>query len=289
VHYDPALQLTIDGPRIYVPVTINDTQGEMQIDTGSAVGTIIDTPFAEKAGVGRDASGASMDIIGVNGKTLSSSVLGHVRKLLLGDIPAQDWEFPIMDIGDTLPDKTRSAGILGGDLLSYFDIEIDIPAGIVRLWRPQGCDQIDPSGWKGDFDAIPMQRESSTDLTGGKAISIPIWLDGAFLRATVDTGSDGVLLLSREAALKAGVTAEELSHDPVSKTFGLTGSVDIRFHAFHDFLVGSEEFHNVTIPVQDRINRDGGDDALLGMGFLGKHRIWISYKTGTLFLQKIRP
>jgi len=136
--------------------------------------------------------------------------------------------------------------------------------------------------WSGDYAAIPLSREAS------KHVDIPIWLDGAVMKAKLDTGAGG-LILDRQAALAAGATEDQLAHDPVAGGVGIGGKVTARRHVFHLLLIGKDVYHDVPAFVSDTSSTVSRTPALVGMTYLRDHKVWMSYGTETLFLQSVPP
>ena len=277
------MPLTIAHARLFVVLTINDTPGQFLVDTGAAQ-SVLDESFAGRTGVQWDHHQPVYTLNGFGGSTLPVHA-GRIRMLGIAGMHVADREMPIHDFGsEASPGGGTIAGLLGADLLDLFDVELDPVAGKLALWRLAGCRDIEPLHWTGDYVAIPMRR------TAGKQLRIPIWIDGADFDATLDTGAQG-LYLSHAAALKAGATEDELAHDPQTGGGGIGGRMTSRTHLFHTLLVGKDEYHDV----KARVGEAGagtapldGSGALIGLPALLHHRVWLSYGTETLFLQKLK-
>ena len=203
------MPLTIWHNRLFVPLTVNDTQGQFLIDTG-AFHSIVDQNFARTAGVQWDRHQPAYTLGGFGGQTLPV-LAGRMRMLTIAGMRVPDREMPIHDFGaEAAPNNTTISGLLGADLLDLFDVELDPAAGKLTLWRLVGCHDIEPLHWTGDYAAIPMRRSAD------KQLRIPIWIDGADFDAILDTGAKG-LYLSHAAALQAGATDAQLTQDPACR------------------------------------------------------------------------
>jgi hypothetical protein len=165
------------------------------------------------------------------------------------------------------------------DFLHYFDMDIDFADHSLTLYRLSGCSEMSPLHWKGDYDSIPLKHTPSQNLT------MPIYVDNALLNMELDTGA-GRLLLSRDAAEKAGVTQDALAHDLARHAEGFGGSFNTAYHRFGTFLVGSAVNKNALLAVANETSGRGETDGLIGLGALKAARLWISYGTSTLFLQR---
>jgi len=277
------MPLAIEHNRLFVPVTVNDTAGEFMVDTG-AFHSLIDTSFASHAGVRWDFHQPRYILGGFGGNSLPVQA-GRLRMLEFAGAKIPDREMPIYDFSQDFGRVGLPVnGLIGADLLNLLDVEMDFPGKTLSLWRLFNCHDIEPLHWAGDYASIPMHRLSDNH------IKIPIWLDGADMDAMLDTGAGG-LHLSREAALRAGATADQLAHDPVMEGAGIGGKGTSRLHRFRILLVGKDEYHDIDAAVSEKpanaTRMFETFDAIIGLRYLLHHRVWISYGTETLFLQNL--
>ena len=268
--------LTIAGPRLYVPVSMNETPGLFMLDTGSET-TILTSAFAVQAHVGLDKHAGLISLEGIGGRSTLPVNQAHARRIDVGKIAFNDWEFAVVPPEAGGLGKTDHEGILGMDFLHYFDIDMDLETGTLTLWRLAECKDIHPE-WKGDYDAIPLKHTASHSVT------LPIFIDNAFLDVEFDTGSPGAWL-THEAAFKAGATDAMLEKDAEAGAGGIGGHVPAVRHRFQLLLVGSGQFPNPMIAVERETSRREYADGLVGWRFLNARKIWISYATDTLFVQ----
>ncbi len=271
------MKLTIAGSRLYVPVTMNETEGVFMVDTGSQL-SILTGPYAEKAGIGIDAHAGQVYMQGMGGKHTLPVNQGHVRSAKIADIPFHDWEFPIVPAGAGNITPTERDGLLGMDFLHYFDLDFDLEAHTLTLWRVIGCTDIHPE-WQGDYDAIPLKH------TARQGVTLPIYIDEAFLDVEFDTGANGALI-SREAAAQAGAPASVLARDANSQGAGIGGAFHSVAHQFKLLLIGSGQFPNAWIEVNMDPKAAGEADGVIDWRFLRARKFWLSYSTSTLFVQK---
>ncbi len=275
---ETTLPLTVDRTRLYVPVMMNDTQGLFTVDTGAGV-TLLTGAFASQAHVGLDRHAGQVELSGVGDRHTLPVNQAHVRQTVIGTIKFQDWEFAVVPPQAGGLGKTEHDGILGMDFLHYFDLDFDFQAKTLTLWRLRGCTDIHPE-WKGDYDAIPLKH------TADQSVTIPIFIDNAFLDVELDSGSPD-LLLTRSAGLRAGATETALAQDAASHSAGIGGKFPAAMHQFQLLLVGSEQFKNPLIEVETEGRHTDYADGLLGLLYLRAHRMWLSYGTNTLFVQGV--
>ena len=272
--------LTLDHNRAIVPMAINETPGQFEVDTGSSV-TVLSKDYARISHVGIDGHAGQYVMTGAGNKESLPAFNVHARHIQFGDIPFYDWEFAATD-GD-IPSPIAVSGLLGRDFMHYFDIEMDFQAGKLTVWRLFNCKDVHPF-WTGDYDTIPMKKLHDNELT------VPIWIDNTFLDVMFDTGAGG-LMLTHDAANRAGATDAQLAHDTQTNGLGLGGQFTAAHHKFGTLLVGSAIFNAPNIRVDPTntsasgIHAYGGADGLMGLGLLHADRIWVSFTTGTLFVQ----
>jgi hypothetical protein len=239
--------------------------------------TLLTGDFAGRAHVGLDHNAGRAILTGAGDKQTLPVNYAHARRTDVGTISFPDWEYIVLPQAAGGAGKTERDGILGMDFLHYFDIDIDFQANSVSLWRLSGCQDIHPE-WKGDYDAIPLKH------TAHQSVTMPIFLDNAFLDVTFDTGAGG-FLLTREAAARAGVTDAMLAGDKHPDLQGLAGGFSSVLHRFGLLLVGSAQFKNPVIAVETEGRHTVFGDGLLGLRYLKPHKVWLSYATNTLFVQ----
>lgn len=272
-----SVPMTISGRKIYVPVSINDTKGLFLVDTGSDE-TLLDESFAERAGAGLDRHAGQRIFTGAGNRGTLPVNMGHVRQTKIGEIAFPDWEYAMLDLSRLLPQDVGATGILGRDFLHFFDMEADFTANTLSFFRMTDCTDMQPPGWTGDYDAIPLKHGPRGER------QMPIFIDDAYLNVTFDTGAAG-LLLTRDAAEKAGATPAALESDAGGGASGLGGSFATVRHRFKLLLIGSGVYPNALLPVEDTATERDESDGLIGLLAFHAKKIWISFTTGTLFVQ----
>ncbi|MGC2413940.1 MAG: retroviral-like aspartic protease family protein [Stellaceae bacterium] len=165
-------------------------------------------------------------------------------------------------------------GLLGADVLSSFDIDLDLPHQQMLLYEKQSCPSAPP--WAGPYTGI------STGRSRGEHLFFPVQLDGRGLVAFVDTGAQRTLV-STTAALALGVTEAALARDRLITTRDATAQrLSSHVHRFSQLTVGSEVIRNPEVVVTNVKLRDA--DIVLGVDFLESRRIWLSYGSLRIFL-----
>ena len=257
-----------------VPVEFGQTVS-MLVDTGSDAGIASPGLAAGWRRLGGDAAAVS----GTGGVTRRVPIavapvlgLGGFR---LGRVP-----FPVGVLPQAPRIEPPVEGLIGADLLSRFELEMDVPDGVLRLFEGDGlsplCRGLPP--WAGDYETVPLVRS-------GDRVSLTVMLDGRPVTALLDSGARS-RIVSRRAALAAGVAAGTLDAEAGGITSGIDGrDVIYHWHAFRSLRVGDEV---VSDPVLTVTALPAGVDMLLGADWFAVHRVWVSYGTGEVFFQKAR-
>ncbi len=274
VSREATVPATLSQGKVYVPVQMNEATALFALDTGAAE-TLVNAPFAAEAAIGLDRHAGARTYGGVGGKNTLPVFAGHARMTHIGDIHFQDWEYGIVDLA---PREAKFGGLLGMDFMHYFDVEIDAVSKTVSIYRLSGCTDIHPPSWVGDYASIPLKHTPSHNLT------LPVFLDNADLDMEFDTGAAGILV-SRNAATKAGVTPAALAHDVAAEGSGVGGRFAMARHRFNLLLIGKGVYPNADLRVENEVSYAGETDGLVSLSALQAQRVWISFGTNMLFVQ----
>ncbi|MCU0985195.1 MAG: retroviral-like aspartic protease family protein [Acetobacteraceae bacterium] len=167
-------------------------------------------------------------------------------------------------------------GVVGWGYLGEFDVEIDPAARRLRLHAVSGC---------GD-DFVPFTEPAfSVPLHMNPAgfPVVPIRVDGTSCLVALSTGFD-TSVVSRAAALRAGVSEAQLAADPqVTSTF-VSGARACPAHLFRQIEIGDHVFRDVRLQVLEA--PPGQGDGALGADYLLRQRIWISAATGRVYIAR---
>jgi predicted aspartyl protease len=261
----PELRPTID-------VTVNGAHVLFVVDTGAEGSSV--TPEAVLSLQLLHDRHHRTTIMTLDGKETRDNVI--VRQLEIGDLKYNELSVAVVPMG-RLNSHEPLAGILGADVLSDFDIEVDMPRRTLTFYHVSGCEFARPP-WTGRYQTVRAL------MTHRGRLLFPIDIDGHPLTALFDTGSDHVVL-SHAAALGLGLTEAALASDPSTRsTSGGHNVYVVRRHVFGAIRIGDEVFHNQAIDIADV---DIGDaDLLVGAGYQKSRRFFLSYSTNALFIQR---
>jgi predicted aspartyl protease len=252
-------------------VRLNDEDTTLVVDTGADTTTV--TPTAVRRLGLKDDVGHSSLLLGVAGRVRSQDV--RLRQMTLGDyVLRMDKGVGVGEL-PAFPGVTPPvSGLLGADVLSRFEVEIDLRAHRMALYSASGCAGYQP--WPGAA-ALRIERpHSNVAFTTAQ-------VDGQGVRALIDTGAR-TTLVTRRTALTLGVSEAALASDARFSGVGIgPSSIAFRQHRFDEIGVPGDTMRDVTVSVAEL--RLPGVDMLLGADFLGQRQVWISYSTNRMFLR----
>jgi predicted aspartyl protease len=275
-----SLPLTLWKGKLLLPVGINGAPQTIALDTGAGISTI-STAVANAIDLPHDFDHAA-ELGGVGGRA-SVLYIGQVDTLELDHLRLTHLAFPIADFDLKTQSGDPVAGLLGADVLRRYDLEIDVPAGRLTLWQTSACADPQPP-WSTTGDPIPF------DLDEGNHILVGLKVEGTHLTGVLDTGAPG-LAVTDGAAFRTGLTEDALEADIPIHGIGVNNRAwNGHLHRFETINFAGVTFHATQaeiIPSNMAARNDAliGADALIGMQLLQNMRLWISYRTKTLYMQ----
>ncbi len=277
MHRAADLPITLWQDKLYIPVSIDGAPRMMFLDTGASV-TTLSVKTANALNLPRDFDHTA-DVFGVGGLE-SHLYLVHTRTLALGGIEVNGETFPVADFAGVMADdRTPVGGLIGADVLSHFDLDLDVPHRRLGLWRVSGCTEVKPD-WTGPTGSVAVE------VLPSHHVSVPVKADGAPLALLLDTGSPG-LILSTRAAARAGASPEMLEESRALNGRGVNErAFSGALHIIARLEVAGEIFGDARAFVVNN-GRMGSGDGLLGLAFLKRGRVWVSYATGRLFVERV--
>ncbi len=268
-HLAADLPALLDRNRLEAEIGVNGTPTRLVIDTG-AERSVLGAQTVSHLLLARSKRSATT-LTGLTGAGAAVSADDAYATLELGGGARYSGRVAVADLPGV-------GGLVGADVLSAYDVELDVPASRVRLWKPGAC-RADDLPWTGPRYAVGV------DVSGGDRLLLPVRLDGAPITAELDSGASSSLL-SEDGARRAGVDRAALEADPVAAGRGVgQGVLGERLHRFAELEVGPERIAGpriLTAPLQLR-----GADMLLGLDWLRSRRVWVSYGGGALFVQNV--
>jgi Aspartyl protease len=217
--------------------------------------------------------------------------IGTTGTMLADHVKLRDFEFagkvyhtfsaPKIPFPPPLPSSsnpngyTPLDGIIGGDVLSMFDVDLDLGRKSITFYEVQGCAHVTPP-WAEPYASVPIK------VTSRHNIVVPVEVDGHKLPALLDTGSTGYAI-TRRGALRSGATEAMLAADRTQEVSGIGGIKKQPSHKFKTLAIGGETIPETALSVMDAELPHG--DVLIGQSYLMFRRVWISYSTRMLFIR----
>ena len=259
------LPVTLDANRVEAAGKVNGAGITLLLDTG-AEATVLTTATVAAFGLPRSQRSATT-LRGVGGVVSNADAFADLE---LGRVDI-DRRFAVAGIPGL-------GGLLGADVLGDYDVEFDLPARRVLLWQAAGCGIADLP-WTGPRTAVPVRVSDGL-------LRVTVALNGHDVPALLDSGA-GRSLVQTDAALRAGVTPAALAADPVTIARGVDGgAIGVHAHRFATLAVGADQVADAQVGVADFDL--GATEMLLGVDWLRSRRVWVSYRTGQLFVQDVR-
>jgi predicted aspartyl protease/regulator of sirC expression with transglutaminase-like and TPR domain len=256
-----------------VTVQIDGKDVQMLADSG-AFFSMLSPKAAEAIGLRLRGLPVGMQVGGVGGIDNKIQV-GTAKQLSFGGVVGRNMDFLV---GSAQVFGGGAEGLLGQNVLRSSDIEYDLANGVIRLWRPEGCNGVTLAYWnQANAASLALDPTSPIDphLQG------TVVVNGVRLKATFDTGAS-TSLLTRRAAARAGVTPTSPGVAAAGHAGGLGRNLREAWTAsFDTFQVGGETIRNTRIRFADF---DLGDsDMLVGADFFLSHRVFVSTSQRKLF------
>lgn len=272
VQWHSTLPVVMRQTMAVVPVRINGETVGLGVDSGAQFSTV--TPELVTAlDLRPDPGMSARRLAGLGGNAYSQVVA--LDSLQLGGVTYRKIDVYAASLGALGRGDLAVSGLIGEDLLSRYDVGLDIGHREISLYTVRGCATVSPP-W-GTATPIPIRLSEHNHLV------FPVELDGHRLTAMLDTGAGGDVLLERGAdALH--LTPDLLAHDSVVAGQGIgERGVDVRAHRFAMLRVGQETTQGPAIGVSDASVED--IDLILGMGFLRGRQVFVSHATAQMFVR----
>ena len=170
-------------------------------------------------------------------------------------------------------------GLLGGEFLDDYVVEIDFPGKQVRFLDPKAYEvpgAVDDPGQK----VVPLVRAATRIL-------VPIRVGGRALEVMLDTGDPGTGVLSGKAAQSAEIDVAALP------SFGgvgtVLGNMEVRLYEVPNLEFGGFELGLVPLLVAPKgwYNQVGSNDSTIGYDVLAPFVIRIDYPRKRLWLKRV--
>jgi predicted aspartyl protease len=262
------LPLEIRGNQAFIPGKLRGEPIRVLVDTGAGR-TMFDLSVVKKAGLSIE--DAPYRAMGLGGEM-------RLQQATFDDLEIGGMKVPTKRLlVNASGFRGAFAGLLGFDFFGKVDIELNFKAGEMKLFQPADCEGSVLAYWAPD-------KADSVDMLASKdGIEIPVSINGATFRASLDTGAY-TSVAGRKVADYFG-----LETSGAGKSYGADNrALENAFHKFETFEIGAETIRNPTMRLSSGMatgfantgsrmeDRSGAVDVLLGFDFMRSHRIFVS-------------
>jgi hypothetical protein len=184
-------------------------------------------------------------------------------------------------------------GVIGIDILSNYDVEIDAAHGLVNLFTPNQCGGR-AAYWTQDFQTVPFELHNSE-------MGFQVLLENKPVRATLNTSATETTL-NPDAAVDLFGLDDDTKASKDGETITVTGfAIPFHRHRFGNLEIGGVGFRNTEIGIISHEMRSSlafegirGLDAIIrygmvkqltiGMHHLAKLRLLIAFGEGLIYV-----
>ena len=256
---EPTVEASLDAQKV-----------ALLIDTGSF--TSIVTPQAAARFNLLPADGnPHMRLDGVGG--VDDAPVVTLRRLELGHGHSSNLDLPVSTSLQQTVDGVPLIGVFGGDFMSNYDVDVDLPNHHFALRTLHQCGR-EIAPFDGPYFEVPFRLEDTKIRLDIKVNNVPV-------EAVLDTGSTHTLIDLADAR-RIGLTHESFAADKVYRAKSdASDETDVTVHRFDSLDVGAERFNHFRFSVADTYT----GVTLLGDDFFAHNRVWISYPRQMLYIQ----
>lgn len=271
---------------IYVPVTLNGRNTHLMLDTGAFWSGVSPQMAAELKLSVRDATDFYM--IDAAGNRIDKMVT--IGEFKLGGIPFNG-SVDMFVQGD-MPNASLDldAGVLGRNLFTQMDLEIDNAGKTISLFSQDHC-KGDGVYWADEAVTLNFKLQKPPKQTGSNIrkkpsehqIDTPLVsaeLDGEIVSVLFDTGATRSGMDIEHAKRKFGIGPGSPGVTPAGKVYTGAGvPIDTYAYTFKTLTIAGIRFDNITM-LLGKFDQDA--KILLGMNELKKLRLYFAFKDGMI-------
>ncbi len=274
------LKPIIEHSRIYVPGKVDGKDVLFMVDSGA------DTLLfaAETVALGIPVGGYSGESFGVTGHEKSDGQ-ATLASLEIGLWSGHDISLrAVGSSGGENLDGVPVIGVLGEDILSHFDVEIDIKGQRFSLFQMTGCDGANLAYWTENYNVVDIGTYDSRQ----PRIRLAGELNGSPVSMLLDTGAP-YSAVSLDVARALGLSPGGPGTDSVDQISGVQGQAEATWiGTFQSFVLDQEriapakirflKFAQAGPEIGSRLSRRAFSvDMFLGFDFIRAHHVLISH------------
>lgn len=278
------LDVTLVGSQLLVPGSVNGHDVLFIVDTGAQTLLFPDRARAFGVSVG----GLIGQMYSVAGRETMVEQ-ATIENFALGKWVGHNVSLPAVGIGKGIADE-RVIGLLGEDILSHFDVEIDIAHHLFALYQPKDCENANLAYWTDSYnvaDFVRFNPDYPSIMVNSRVGNSPVLSE-------LDTGAYRTAM-SLEIARALGVAPGDPGVESLGLAHGINGqSAESWAGTFPSFTLDQEtikpakfaffRFSRAEAENGTMIRRSAFDaDMLLGIDFINSHHLFISHSQRKLY------
>jgi predicted aspartyl protease len=271
---------------VFVPATLNGRNTHLMLDTGAFWSSISPPLVAALNLQPRDATDFYM--VDAGGRRIDKMVT--IAEMKLGSIPFDRAVEMYVDGGFPDTSLDRNGGILGRNLFTQMDLEIDPAGKTISLFTQDHC-KGDGVYWADEAVTLMFKREKPRTATGTNIRSKPskhqidtpivaAELDGEVVSVLFDTGATKSGMDIEHAKRKFGIGPGSPGVEPAGKVYTGTGeAIETYAYTFNSLTIAGIKFENVPM-LLGKFDEDA--KVILGMNELKHLRMFFAFKDGMI-------
>ncbi|MDZ5648861.1 retroviral-like aspartic protease family protein [Nitrospirillum sp. BR 11828] len=265
-------------------VRLNGKVVHAVLDTGASR-TVLSAQGAARLGLAVTWLPAADPIMGVGGMVMTG--MAKVGTLTLGAWQAESVSLMVAGNPNFAPGIEM---LIGQDVFSQADVELDFAHNTFRFFQPDGCDGVPLAYWA-DTYAEAVMKAPRGKRRGSNEVFVR--LNGHELPAILDTGA-ATSIVHDVLAHQVGVHEDDDDVVASGKARGVgAATTQIWRGTFDSFGIGDEEVRHVHLnfgsfaPKEDRDMVRIAIPMLLGMDFIRSHRIYVANSQNKLYFTNV--
>jgi len=270
------LPVHIDHGQWLVDAMIDGKPALLLFDTGAST-SMLSTRAAARLGILMVPSVHPLEIAGFGGVRAAGLVMA--QSVDIGGLKARRFAFFTADLGEQNDGLAALDGLMSSDMISKFDIDLDMPEQQLLLYGTVGDCRRPQTVLGGDLYQLPLDP-----FDRDKKLVINVGAGGKGFKAEIDTGSNRTVIY-RRMALDLGISPADVRAHPTGRMEGVGARpISIRSYALPDLEVGDLTFRHLPVEIADEL-APRQFDMILGTDFMKRVHVWISYSSHTLIMQ----
>jgi hypothetical protein len=199
--------------------------------------------------------------------------------MVFGGVTLHDEVLPVSN--QLVPEhqnKPLVDGVIGYDILQFFDIGLDLPDKRITFYTLKNCPAA-TTPWTGDFAPEPFTRPHN------RSPVMPVTVDNQTFQLSIDSGAE-TSVISQAALTRMAVKPEAMAPKPETGLGVASETFNLRNMEFADVQIGAEDFSDdwVWVDTTPQADLDEDSNGSLDEDYLSTHKVFISNATATVYL-----